>query len=126
MDSNREKLLNFVKTNGPLLPVQVSKYLNTDIIFAGAMLSELVAHNHVFVTNTKRGGSPFYYTKGQESKLSQLGVYLSGKEKEAFELIFSAFPMKYLLYDMYFLGLSNSLQYGTFRKLHSIFFHLLA
>ena len=87
MDSNREKLLNFVKTNGPLLPVQVSKYLNTDIIFAGAMLSELVAHNHVFVTNTKRGGSPFYYTKGQESKLSQLGVYLSGKEKEAFELI---------------------------------------
>jgi hypothetical protein len=87
MDPNREKLLNFVKTNGPLLPVQVSKYLNTDIIFAGAMLSELVAHNHIFVTNTKKGGSPFYYTKGQESKLSQLGVYLSGREKEAFELI---------------------------------------
>jgi hypothetical protein len=87
MDPNREKLLNFVKTNGPLLPVQVSKYLNTDIIFAGAMLSELVAHNHVFVTNTKKGGSPFYYTKGQEPKLSQLGVYLHGKEKEVFDLI---------------------------------------
>jgi hypothetical protein len=87
MDPNREKLLNFVKTNGPLLPVQVSKYLNTDIIFAGAMLSELVAHNHVLVTNTKKGGSPFYYTKGQEPKLSQLGIYLSGREKEAFELI---------------------------------------
>lgn len=87
MEPNREKIINFIKSNGPVLPVQVSKFLNTNIIFAGAMLSELTANKHVLVTNTKKGGSPFYYLKGQEPQLANLGQYLSGKEKEAFDLI---------------------------------------
>ncbi|MEK6974516.1 MAG: hypothetical protein AABW41_04755 [Nanoarchaeota archaeon] len=87
MEPNREKLLNFIRTNGPVLPVQVSKYINTDIIFAGAMLSELAANNHVIISNTKKGGSPFYYVKGQESKLQAASQFLPSKEKEAYELI---------------------------------------
>lgn len=87
MEPNREKLLNFIRTNGPVLPVQVSKYLNTDIIFAGAMLSELAANNHVIISNTKKGGSPFYYVKGQEIKLQTASQFLPSKEREAYELI---------------------------------------
>ncbi len=87
MEPNREKIINFIKSTGPVLPVQVSKFLNTNIIFAGAMLSELTANKHVIVTNTKKGGSPFYYLRGQESKLTSLGEYLHGREKEAFDFI---------------------------------------
>lgn len=82
MEQTREKLLNFIKMNGPILPVQVSKFLNTNIIFAGAMLSELVANNHARISNTKKGGSPFYYVKGQESRLQNLSHFLPAKEKE--------------------------------------------
>lgn len=80
-------VLDFVKRWGPVLPVQISKELNTNIIFAGAMLSELVSKNQVLVTSTKRGGSPFYYIKGQEAKLQGISSNLSGKEKEAYEII---------------------------------------
>jgi len=39
------------------------------------------------ISSTKRGGSPFYYIRGQEVKLQQLAEYLPGKEKEAYNLI---------------------------------------
>lgn len=83
----RPRVLDFVKRWGPILPVQISKELNTNIIFAGAMLSELVAKNLVLVTSTKRGGSPFYYVKGQEARLQGIASNLSGKEKEAYEVL---------------------------------------
>jgi len=79
--------LNFIRREGPMQPSQLAGELNTNILFASAILSELVSNKHVKITSVKKGGSPFYYIKGQESKLENLQEFLSGKPKEAFELL---------------------------------------
>ncbi len=84
----REKALTFVKSNGPVLPLQIGKHLGTNTIFAGAILSELIAGKHIFVTHATIGSSPLYYVKGQEEKLGpSLYNYLKQKEKQAYDKI---------------------------------------
>ena len=87
MENNKNQVFEFVKKNGPILPAQVAKEFKMEILFAGAVLSELVANKKVFVSNTKKGGSPFYYTLGQESKLQDLSEFLKGRVREAYEII---------------------------------------
>ncbi len=84
---NREEILSIVKREGPILPSKLAKEINTNILFASAILSELVDKKHLILTNVKRGGSPFYYIKGQESKLENLSEFLSGKLREIFSLL---------------------------------------
>ncbi len=79
----REKILSFVKLNGPILPVQASKSVGSNILFSAAVLSELVATGHVVFTNMKVGGSPLYYVKGQEVKLQSFMNHLGEKPKKA-------------------------------------------
>ena len=76
-----------MKIRGPVLPVQVSKDNHTNIIFAGALLSELVKDKAIKITNVKCGGSPFYYMDGQEAMLQRLSSFLPKKEQEAYEFI---------------------------------------
>ncbi len=83
----KEQILSFVKLEGPVLPVQISKKINSNIIFAGAILSELVSNKLIKITYAKIGGSPIYYVDGQEEKLKRLYDYLPGKEKEAYDLL---------------------------------------
>ena len=83
----RDETFEFVKKNGPVLPSQVATTINTNILFASAILSELTDKKKVKITNLKRGGSPFYYVPGQEDKLMDLAQYLSGKPKEAYDVI---------------------------------------
>jgi len=87
MPDLREKALGYIKQYGPVIPVQLSKELHTDILMAGAILSELVANKMVKITSVKRGGSPFYYTSGQEYKLQNLKEHLHEKEQEAYSLL---------------------------------------
>lgn len=83
----KDEIVNFIRRNGPVLPVQVSKEIGSNILLAGAILAELVSNKRVIITGTKKGGSPFYYVLGQEIKLQNLSQFLSGKEKEAYEVI---------------------------------------
>jgi len=87
LNAVKEKILSIVRSEGPVLPVQISRRLDKDTIFAGAVLSELVNSKLIFISNAKVGGSPVYYVSGQESKLSMLYNHLPGKEKEAYELL---------------------------------------
>jgi hypothetical protein len=87
MATDIKAALAFVKREGPILPSQLANELNTNILFASAILSELVSKKDVLITSVKRGGSPFYYVKGQEEKLQELSEYLPGKLKEAYLLI---------------------------------------
>ena len=87
MPDARTTALAFIKREGPILPSQLASELGTNILLAGAILSELASKNHIFITSLKRGGSPFYYTKGQESKLEPLSVHLSEKPKQIFNLL---------------------------------------
>ncbi len=87
MKELKYKAFDFVKRNGPILPVKLTKVLNTSILFSSAVLSELVSERKVMLTHANIGGSPLYYIKGQESKLDILYDHLPGKEKEAFDLL---------------------------------------
>ena len=87
MVTNVGEALGFVKREGPIMPSQLATELNTNILFASAILSELVSKKDVLLTYVKRGGSPYYYCKGQEEKLQALSENLSGKLKETYELI---------------------------------------
>lgn len=85
---SEEQVLDAVKTNGPLIPIEVRHILKSgDSIIIGATLSTLVSRGLVLVTNIKRGGSPFYYVKGQEEKLADLSKFLNDKDRKTFEIL---------------------------------------
>ena len=87
MIEKRDKIVDIVKIEGPLLPIMISKKLDLNLTFSAAMLSELVASKLLLVTNVKIGGSPFYYLKGQENQLEILMKHLNGKDRETAELL---------------------------------------
>ncbi|HIJ11139.1 TPA: hypothetical protein HA278_03730 [Candidatus Woesearchaeota archaeon] len=70
VDTKRDRALDFIGKTGPVLPIQISKELNIDTMFSGAVLSELVNEGKLKVTTHLRvGGSPVYFIEGQEAKL---------------------------------------------------------
>lgn len=84
----KESILNFLKTTGPSLPVQISKQIKMDSIFGSAFLSELLSQKRIKITNMKVGGSPIYYVEGTEPHLEKYAQeYLKSKEKDAFILL---------------------------------------
>ena len=83
----RPKVLDYVKSYGPVLPVQVSKAINSNILFSSAVLSELVSNSDVIMSIAKIGGSSLYYVKGQEAKLQKLRDYLGEMPKRAYDLL---------------------------------------
>ncbi|MEK6878425.1 MAG: hypothetical protein AABY22_02395, partial [Nanoarchaeota archaeon] len=72
---------------GPSLPINISKYLQINSLFASAFLSELVNQNAIRVSNMKVGGSPLYYIEGQQKKLEDYYKYLHPREAEAYILL---------------------------------------
>ena len=83
----REKVIEIVKKEGPLLPISISKKLEINTTFSGAILSELVNSKLINITTVKVGGSPFYYYPGDERKLESLIVHLNGKDQETVQLL---------------------------------------
>ena len=83
----RDRAINFVKSHGPVLPFQIAKEINTNILMASAHLSELVASNILKVSHIKVGGSPLYYAPGQEPLLQKYSSNLNEKEKKVYDLL---------------------------------------
>jgi hypothetical protein len=84
---HRESLLNIVKEKGPLLPAQINKEMHTNVLFASAMLAEMVDQKKMRLTSMKVGGSPLYYTDGQEHLLERFAHKLGEKDYRTFELL---------------------------------------
>lgn len=84
---NRDKIIDFVKAKGPVLPVQISKLIGTDIVMASAHLAELTATNKMKISTIKVGGSPLYYLSGQEAMLQKYTAGMNDKEKKAYDLL---------------------------------------
>lgn len=82
-----DKIISLVRLKGPVLPSQINKEIETDILFASAILSELVYKKTLKISSLKVGSSPLYYAPGQEYKLQQYSDKLHPKEKEAYELL---------------------------------------
>jgi hypothetical protein len=87
MSIDRDKILEFVKINGPIVPAQLTKQFNQNTIIIGAILSELVKSKKLAVSNIKVGGSPLYYSIEQKYKLVNYSKHLNEKDLQAFELL---------------------------------------
>ncbi|MBI2101518.1 hypothetical protein HYT53_02805 [Candidatus Woesearchaeota archaeon] len=83
----RDKILEIVKAKGPVLPVQVSKEIGSNILMASAHLAELTASGKLKISHIKVGGSPLYYLSGQEEMLQKFTGNMNDKEKKAYDLL---------------------------------------
>jgi len=88
MGDIKEEILQFMRGKGPVLPVEIGKHINSNILMASAHLSELSSNGKVKVSNVKVGGSPLYYLPGQEVQLQKFADNLHEKEKRAYDLLF--------------------------------------
>jgi len=84
---DHDKIIQFIKMHGPLLPVQLSKEFKQDTIIMGAVLSELASAKKIFISNAKIGSSPVYYMKEQSYKLQDLYKHLNEKDQRAYDLL---------------------------------------
>ncbi|MEM3405485.1 MAG: hypothetical protein QW117_00715 [Candidatus Pacearchaeota archaeon] len=83
----KNRIIEFLKNNGPSLPIHISKAINLNTLFTSAFLSELSSEKRIKISNLKIGGSPLYYLEENVSMLENFSNYLIGKEKEAFLLL---------------------------------------
>jgi len=84
---DQELVVGFIKRNGPSIPVQIARELGTNILFASAMLSELVSDKRLRISSVKIGGTPMYYALGQEHMLKNFSKHLHEKEKKAYDIL---------------------------------------
>ncbi|KHO46146.1 MAG: hypothetical protein QS98_C0005G0093 [archaeon GW2011_AR3] len=82
-----EKILDFVKQKGPVIPAEIARHLNVNNLFASALLAELVDRGGLHLTHVKVGGSPVYYLEGQEDRLQEFSKYLPEKEQRACKML---------------------------------------
>ncbi len=87
MQELKFKVLEYIRLRGPVIPVQISKQIGSNILFAGAVLSELLSNGKIRISHAKIGGSPVYYFPGQESRLSILYGHLHQREKHVYDLL---------------------------------------
>ncbi|MFH1063565.1 MAG: hypothetical protein V1729_00625 [Candidatus Woesearchaeota archaeon] len=82
---HRDKLLTIVKEKGPLLPSQINREMRTNVLFASAMLAEMVDQKKLKLSAMRVGGSPLYYCEGQERSLEGFADKLGSNESSAFK-----------------------------------------
>lgn len=83
----KEKIISFIETKGPSLPIQIAKETGMSILFSSAFLSELYNEKRINMSYLRVGSSPIYFISGQEPQLERFAVYLKNKEKEAFQML---------------------------------------
>lgn len=82
--ADSQRIKSFISKQGPIIPAMLAKELNTNILFASAMLSELVSSKEVKISSVKLGGTPYYFLPGQEEALQGLSKNLNEKERIAY------------------------------------------
>lgn len=92
----KSKILSFIQRNGPSIPVHISKEIRENMIFTGAVLSELISNKKLLVSAAKIGSSPVYYIQGQEYKLSQV---LHPHMKDVYKRVHDLLKEKIILRD---------------------------
>jgi len=84
---SKDAVLKVVQMKGPVIPNDVRKELGGENLIIGAILSELSSEGKVKVTATKIGGTPAYYTVGEEPRLQNLIKHLNEKDQKTAELL---------------------------------------
>jgi len=84
IQQKKNKIISFIETNGPSLPVRIAKAIEMDPVFAAAILSELLGTKQIKMSHMKIGASSLYLLQGQEQKLEEQTENLKSIEKEAY------------------------------------------
>jgi outer membrane biosynthesis protein TonB len=84
VQQKKNKIIAFLKENGPSLPVRIAKVIDMAPMFASAILSELLGEKSVKTSNLRVGASPLYLLPGQEQRLEEHADNLKPVEKEAY------------------------------------------
>jgi DNA-binding Lrp family transcriptional regulator len=82
MQQVKYKIINFLKENGPSLPVKIAKEIEMSPVFASAILSELLKEGGIKSSHLKIGASALYFIPGQEQKLEEYKGFLKTIERE--------------------------------------------
>jgi len=80
----KEKIIDFLNSKGPSLPVHIAQGIGFSILFTSAFLSELFSEKRLKMSSLRVGSSPVYFLINQESDLEKFSNHLKSKEKEAF------------------------------------------
>lgn len=88
MTEREDLVINFLKQNGPSLPVQVSKQLGDNVMLASAILAGLTTTKQIKLTTKRIGNSPLYYTQEHEEAARKI-IYerLDPREKELVQYV---------------------------------------
>ena len=73
----KNKIINFLRINGPSLPVHIAKEIGLSILFTSAFLSELLSERQLKISSMKIGSSKLHFLAGQENKLENFGYKVS-------------------------------------------------
>ncbi|MEA3248680.1 MAG: hypothetical protein U9Q73_03175 [Nanoarchaeota archaeon] len=84
IQQKKSKIISFIESNGPTLPVRIAKAIDMDPVFASAILSELLNTKQIKMSHMKIGSSSLYILPGQEQKLEDNTENLKPIEKEAY------------------------------------------
>lgn len=93
--ADKQKIIQFIRSNGPSVPTQIATHLKESSFIIGALLSELARSGEVKVSKVKVGASPLYYLHEHRHKLQDFADHLNEKDKEAYDLL----KQKGVLYD---------------------------
>ena len=72
MSELSNKVVEFLRINGPSHPVQIGKVLGKDTMMTSAILSEVVKTGNVKMTQRKVGNSSLFFLPGQEEKVKEM------------------------------------------------------
>jgi hypothetical protein len=84
IQEKKDKIISFLKENGPSLPVRIAKAIEMEPMFASAITSELIGSKQVKTSHLRIGSSPLYFLPGEEQKLEEYTENLKSAEKEAY------------------------------------------
>ena len=87
LEDQKQKIMQFIRMRGPNITMRVSNYLKVDSLITSAFLADLFSDKAVKMSSMKVGNSPVYFIPGQEAQLENFSQYISGKEREAFEIL---------------------------------------
>ena len=85
IQEKKEKIISFLKNNGPSLPVRIAHAIEMDPIIATAIASELIASEQIKTSNMKVGSSFLYLLQGQEEQLENFTENLKSIERNILE-----------------------------------------
>jgi hypothetical protein len=84
IQEKKNKIISFLKTTGPSLPVRIAKAIEMDPVFASAIAAELLDSKQIITSHMKIGASSLYLIPGDEQKLEDHTDSLKSAEKDAY------------------------------------------